>query len=115
MEWMARRGASVEGYINSITEQLRHLPGHLWTILFYCLQPRLGYWLRLLPVNVTRSATQAVDAALLLTAEAAGRPGMLTVEPRLDTLTPVSIDTWTLLDTIDTSDTSVNRHTPTPL
>ena len=37
------------------------------------------------------------------------------LELRLDTLTPVSIDTWTLLDTIDTSDTSVNRHTPTPL
>ena len=37
------------------------------------------------------------------------------LEPRLDTLTLVSIDTWTLLDTIDMSDTSVNRHTPTPL
>ena len=81
MEWMARRGASVEGYINSITEQLRHLPGHLWTILFYCLQPRLGYWLWLLPVDLTRSAThEAVAAALLSTAEVAGRPGMLTEE-----------------------------------
>ena len=80
MEWMARRGASVAGYINSTTEQLRHLPGHLWTILFYCLQPRLDYWLRLLPVDVTRRAAQAVDAALLSTVEAAGRPGMLTEE-----------------------------------
>jgi len=42
-------------------------------------------------------------------------PASPRLEPRLDTLTLVSIDTWTLLDTIDTSDTSVNRHSPTPL
>ena len=42
------------------------------------LQSRLDYWLRLLPTDITRSATQAADAALLSTAEAAGRPGMFT-------------------------------------
>ena len=68
--------ATVAGYITSTREQLRHLPGHLWAILFYCLQPRLDYWLRLLPTDITRSAAQAVDAALLSTVEAAGRPGM---------------------------------------
>ena len=77
MEWMARRGAAVAGYITSTREQLRHLPGHLWAILFYCLQSRLDYWLRLLPIDITRRAAQAVDAALLSTVEAAGRPGML--------------------------------------
>ena len=80
MEWMARRGATVAGYITSTREQLRHLPGHLWGILFYCLQSRLDYWLRLLPPATTRSAAQAVDAALLSTVEAAGRPGMFTEE-----------------------------------
>ena len=70
MEWMARRGAAVAGYITSTREQLRHLPGHLWAILFYCLQSRLDYWLRLLPTDITRSAAQAVDAALLSTVEA---------------------------------------------
>ncbi len=80
MEWMARRGATVAGYITSTREQLRHLPGHLWAILFYCLQSRLDYWLRLLPTDITRGAAQAVDAALLSTAEAAGRPGMFTEE-----------------------------------
>ena len=65
MEWMARRGAAVAGYITSTREQLRHLPGHLWAILFYCLQSRLDYWLRLLPIDITRRAAQAVDAALL--------------------------------------------------
>ena len=78
MEWMARRGATVAGYITSTREQLRHLPGHLWAILFYCLQSRLDYWLRLLPTDTTRRAAQAVDAALLSTVEAAGRPGMFT-------------------------------------
>ena len=77
---MARRGATVAGYITSTREQLRHLPGHLWAILFYCLQSRLDYWLRLLPTDITRGAAQAVDAALLSTAEAAGRPGMFTEE-----------------------------------
>ena len=37
---------------------------------------RIDYWLRLLPTDITRSAAQAVDAALLSTVEAAGRPGM---------------------------------------
>jgi hypothetical protein len=55
-EWMARRGATVAGYITSTREQLRHLPGHLWAILFYCLQSRLDYWLRLLPTDITCSA-----------------------------------------------------------
>ena len=67
MEWMARRGATVAGYITSTREQLRHLPGHLWAIIFYCLQSRLDYWLRLLPIDITRRAAQAVDAALLST------------------------------------------------
>ena len=45
--------------------------------MHYCLQSRLDYWLRLLPIDITRRAAQAVDAALLSTVEAAGRPGML--------------------------------------
>jgi len=42
------------------------------------MQSRLDYWLRLLPTDITRSAAQAADAALLSTVEAAGRPGMFT-------------------------------------
>ena len=52
----------------------------IWFSAFYCLQSRLDYWLRLLPPATTRSAAQAVDAALLSTVEAAGRPGMFTEE-----------------------------------
>eukprot|EP00965_Chrysotila_dentata_P030688 1021866-Pleurochrysis_carterae.AAC.1 len=61
--------------IDSTVGDLRTEPHHLWSVLYYCLQPRFDHWLlqHCAPADVAASAGLVDDALLPATRACLGR------------------------------------------
>jgi len=64
-EQMRVIGDRYVSYAYTTLDQLRDEPHHMWTLIFYCLQPDLDYFLRHTPPSATTTAAECVDHAYL--------------------------------------------------
>ena len=70
---MEDKADEIVSYIEKTVTQLRSEPHAIWTVLYYCLQNRLDYWLQMMPPTETEAAARRVDDALEQAVIAAAR------------------------------------------